>query len=211
MSYVPQYGSQVATAGTTDGTVVPPAWDTQRSNAQTAFNNAMAGLNARHQSLLDQYGFSYTTGPDGSVHIGQLDPSKQFGAIQQLIEGQGHQLLQDRTAEMSRGIGMGGLAAQQAGALRVGDSAARANQAAGLQDQTQQLAQAGSGASDQLNATLAAIDQAQAEWNLTNQINNPPQPTPVPPGPTGVPGYVKAGFRSPTTYLHPGAKTIPGL
>lgn len=81
----------------------------QQNLAEKAYQDAVAQLQARRNSLYHEYGLN---------NKGAVDPMSQFGEYQQLLGSEGGALDAADNASLDRGLGTGGLAMQGETGLR---------------------------------------------------------------------------------------------
>jgi hypothetical protein len=148
---------------------VAPDWGLMRQQASTAWQQAQAQLNERRRQALDSTGYSYSVDGNGNLQLGALDPSKQYGSMQLMMQQQGQDVQQNHLQQLNRGVGQYGMGNQQERLIRFQHAAQQMQQAQGLQNQLSDFDLAQQQGTQGYNDQLAQIASQQGQYQAGQQ------------------------------------------
>ncbi len=112
--FSPNFGA-FDTGGMSIGDLIPnsPTYLGAEAAATAAYQNALAQINQNRQSTLQQYGYKGVIDPNsGTITNMATDPNNQFGEYQSMLNTHATDQMSARANAATRGLGVGGLAAQ---------------------------------------------------------------------------------------------------
>lgn len=148
---------------------VSPDYGLMRQQAGTAWQQAQAQLDSRRRQLLDQSGFHYTVDPNGNLQLGQLDPAKQFGQFQMLMNQQGQELQNNANQQAGRNVGQFGMGAQADKLIHYNNANALQQQTLGFQNNLSDLDQQRQQGAENYQGQLSNIASQQGQFNAAQQ------------------------------------------
>lgn len=132
----------------------------RKLDAEKAYQQAIAMLGQRRSGILQQYGYAADFDPEtGQARNVRIDPTSQYGAVQQMLRGQAQQYEAVDDESRARGLGGVGLGAQAMSEARWRGGLQTANLGRGLVGDLSDLAGGQMAAKQSRDAAIW-----QAEW-----------------------------------------------
>lgn len=154
-----------ASPNANSGYTPPPDFKSRRDAYTNAFDNANDRLNALTNAAYTKAGFVGLTK--------DLDPSAQYGDIQQMLHDQGQQLQADDAVEEHRGLGVdSGLAGQRARLINYTTGATRSNYGVAFDSNQADLGAQGVQAKQDELAGIQGVASDKAQWDGTTNYDN---------------------------------------